>query len=124
SYHQGDLHVAVGIGGKSKVAPLLDSAQSSLALNSSSPVLDANKVANQHLVSANRPQEQRDGFRETSAESTNRKIQETDVEGGLKHSNYLNASSTFATFVEGKSNQLGLAAARQVAENPGGAYNP
>ena len=26
--------------------------------------------------------------------------------------------------MEGKSNQLGLAAARQVAENPGGAYNP
>ena len=50
--------------------------------------------------------------------------QEADVEGGLKHSNYLNAASTFATFVEGKSNQLGLAAARQVAENPGGAYNP
>lgn len=47
-----------------------------------------------------------------------------EVEGGLKHSNYLNSSSTFATFVEGKSNQLGLAAARQVAENPGGAYNP
>ncbi len=50
--------------------------------------------------------------------------QDADVEGGLKHSNYLNAASTFATFVEGKSNQLGLAAARQVAENPGGAYNP
>lgn len=53
-----------------------------------------------------------------------RATQDTDVEGGLKHSNYLNAASTFATFVEGKSNQLGLAAARQVAENPGGAYNP
>lgn len=51
-------------------------------------------------------------------------VQDTNVEGALKHSNYLNASSTFATFVEGKSNQLGLAAARQVAENPGGAYNP
>lgn len=53
-----------------------------------------------------------------------RVTQEADVEGGLKHSNYLNVASTFATFVEGKSNQLGLAAARQVAENPGGAYNP
>jgi chromosomal replication initiator protein len=52
------------------------------------------------------------------------RVQEAEVEGGLKHSNYLNSSSTFATFVEGKSNQLGLAAARQVAENPGGAYNP
>lgn len=47
-----------------------------------------------------------------------------NVEGGLKHSHYLNAGSTFSSFVEGKSNQLGLAAARQVAENPGGAYNP
>ena len=52
------------------------------------------------------------------------RTQSSSVEGGLKHSNYLNAGSTFATFVEGKSNQLGLAAARQVAENPGGAYNP
>lgn len=55
---------------------------------------------------------------------TTRATPELEVEGGLKHSNYLNVSSTFATFVEGKSNQLGLAAARQVAENPGGAYNP
>lgn len=31
---------------------------------------------------------------------------------------------TFENFVEGKSNQLALAAAQQVAENPGGVYNP
>ena len=31
---------------------------------------------------------------------------------------------TFENFVEGRSNQLGLAAARQVALNPGHAYNP
>lgn len=59
-----------------------------------------------------------------SAEKDIQRPKEVDVEGGLKHSNYLNAGSTFSTFVEGKSNQLGLAAARQVAENPGGAYNP
>ena len=59
-----------------------------------------------------------------SADEQQKSSKEADVEGGLKHSNYLNAASTFATFVEGKSNQLGLAAARQVAENPGGAYNP
>src|SRR5690606_29412808 len=47
-----------------------------------------------------------------------------DVEGGLTHRNYLNTTFTFANFVEGKSNQLGLAAASQVAENPGGSYNP
>ncbi len=36
----------------------------------------------------------------------------------------LNPAFTFANFVEGKSNQLARAAASQVAENPGRAYNP
>lgn len=36
----------------------------------------------------------------------------------------LNKDFTFDTFVEGKSNQLARAASIQVAENPGGAYNP
>jgi len=49
---------------------------------------------------------------------------DVDVEGSLKHRSFLNEGFTFPSFVEGKSNQLGLAAARQVAENPGGAYNP
>ncbi len=47
-----------------------------------------------------------------------------DVEGGLRHKSNLNGTFTFDSFVEGKSNQLALAAARQVAENPGGSYNP
>ncbi|MCX8048235.1 MAG: chromosomal replication initiator protein DnaA [Methylohalobius sp.] len=38
--------------------------------------------------------------------------------------NYLNPAFTFATFVEGKSNQFAKAAAMQVAENVGQAYNP
>lgn len=36
----------------------------------------------------------------------------------------VNIKNTFDNFVEGKSNQLARAAARQVADNPGGAYNP
>ena len=36
----------------------------------------------------------------------------------------LNAAFTFDSFVEGKSNQLARAAAMQVGENPGTAYNP
>ena len=36
----------------------------------------------------------------------------------------LNPDFSFASFVEGKSNQLAKAAALQVAENPGRAYNP
>ncbi len=46
------------------------------------------------------------------------------VEGSLKHDHALISSLNFSSFVEGKSNQLARAAARQVAENPGGAYNP
>lgn len=43
--------------------------------------------------------------------------------GAVHHTN-LNRLFTFENFVEGKSNQLALAASRQVGENPGGAYNP
>ena len=46
------------------------------------------------------------------------------VGGALKHRSGLNQSFTFKSFVEGKSNQMGLAAAQQVVENPGGSYNP
>ncbi len=45
-------------------------------------------------------------------------------EGGLTHRSSLNKAFTFESFVEGKSNQMGLAAAQQVVENPGGSYNP
>ncbi len=41
---------------------------------------------------------------------------------GIRHN--LNPAFTFENFVEGKANQLAAAAARQVAENPGGSYNP
>lgn len=53
--------------------------------------------------------------------SQDRKVQ---VEGGLKHSSYLNRTFTFENFVEGKSNQLARAAAWQVADNPKHGYNP
>lgn len=54
----------------------------------------------------------------------NSKISAADStkKSGIKHN--LNTSFTFDTFVEGKANQLAAAAARQVAENPGGSYNP
>ncbi|WP_216642748.1 chromosomal replication initiator protein DnaA [Hydrocarboniclastica marina] len=47
-----------------------------------------------------------------------------EVEGGLKHQSFVNPNFNFDTFVEGKSNQLARAASVQVAENPGGSYNP
>jgi len=53
--------------------------------------------------------------------STPRRVQ---VEGAINHQSYLVENYTFDNFVEGKSNQLALAAAGQIAENPGGSYNP
>jgi len=47
-----------------------------------------------------------------------------EVEGSLLHQHHLFENYTFSSFVEGKSNQLALAAAQQVAENPGNSYNP
>jgi len=53
--------------------------------------------------------------------SPSRKV---EVEGSLLHQHHLFENYTFSSFVEGKSNQLALAAAQQVAENPGNSYNP
>lgn len=46
------------------------------------------------------------------------------VLSGRNEKSGLNPSFTFANFVTGKANQLARAAALQVAENPGTAYNP
>jgi len=51
-----------------------------------------------------------------------RAILRSAAESSLKTN--LNCEFTFDNFVEGKSNQLAFAAAQQVAENPGGSYNP
>ena len=42
----------------------------------------------------------------------------------MKHKSNINPTYQFENFVEGKSNQLARAAATQVANNPGGSYNP
>lgn len=52
------------------------------------------------------------------------KNMEVIIDGKLRHKGSLNPENTFDSFIEGKSNQLARAAAMQVAENPGGAYNP
>jgi len=52
------------------------------------------------------------------------KPRRVEVEGSLQHQPHLVDNYTFGNFVEGKSNQLALAAAKQVAENPGDSYNP
>ncbi|MDX1812075.1 MAG: chromosomal replication initiator protein DnaA, partial [Gammaproteobacteria bacterium] len=64
----------------------------------------------------------------TKIEPTNneppKKIRRKEDVPGVLEQTRLNPDFTFDKFVEGKSNQLARAAAMQVAENPGPAYNP
>jgi chromosomal replication initiator protein len=59
----------------------------------------------------------RDSFNEVSSSPVHSALQ-------LAHKSNINLTYKFNNFVEGKSNQLARAASQQVADNPGGAYNP
>jgi len=65
---------------------------------------------------------EREAAEKAESASSNRKADSQPAKKTIKHN--LNTNFTFDTFVEGKANQLAAAAARQVADNPGGSYNP
>ena len=52
------------------------------------------------------------------------KLNNLSVRLSTNKTNGLNTSFNFSNFVTGKANQLATAAAKQIAENPGTAYNP
>ncbi|WP_225639219.1 chromosomal replication initiator protein DnaA [Candidatus Profftia sp. (ex Adelges kitamiensis)] len=51
-------------------------------------------------------------------------LNKSPIQSELCYYSNVNSKHTFDNFIEGKSNQLAHAAARQVAENPGITYNP
>jgi chromosomal replication initiator protein len=59
-----------------------------------------------------------------AAEPSRNTARRAPAESSLQVGVRLNPESTFEAFVEGKSNHFAKAAAMQVAENPGKAYNP
>ncbi|MEH6625480.1 MAG: chromosomal replication initiator protein DnaA [Motiliproteus sp.] len=91
---------------------------------SSFPVSQAPVVASNSSRSHNDFQLISPGRDSNFSRTKDQKKRQVDVEGGVRHQTHLNKLFTFETFVQGKSNQLGLAAAQQVAENPGSSYNP
>lgn len=104
-------------------------ATSSLTDNYSPPIqstiVSANTMSSHgSLPSQNTLPLQDPVYNEQPEDSRRRKSRKVDVEGGVKHQSNLNPAFTFQAFVQGKSNQLALAAAQQVADNPGGGYNP
>jgi chromosomal replication initiator protein len=58
------------------------------------------------------------------AQTNNIVSYEQSLPAGRAHKSNINVTYKFDNFVEGKSNQLARAAATQVANNPGAAYNP
>ena len=70
------------------------------------------------------PEKNRPGAQRVVSEVASPRAMDTIIEGKLRHRGALNTENNFDNFVIGKSNQLARAAAMQVAENPGYAYNP
>ncbi|WP_160151869.1 chromosomal replication initiator protein DnaA [Microbulbifer sp. ALW1] len=110
--------VSSGRGGS--VSPLSSPVSSEVHNN-----LAAEEAGVDSLTAAERlPADLHSGSQVIAAPVNNSGQRKVEVEGAIKHGSSLNRGFTFASFVEGKSNQLGLAAAQQIADNPGGAYNP
>lgn len=84
--------------------------------NSPAPVVSA---ATSRSIFIDEPVSRQNGLIKRSSRNM-----EVIIDGKLRHKGSLNPENTFDNFIEGKSNQLARAAAMQVAENPGGAYNP
>jgi len=74
-------------------------------------------------ISKTSPSQSSGSASESNGSAQRYQTDQADRPVSLQSSN-LQRSYTFKNFVEGKSNQLARAAAVQVAENPGGAYNP
>ncbi len=93
---------------------------SSRSIEVSFDILTAEPLFERKSVSQGRPAtEALTKLEEAPVRRTSKpKAKEEDRRGNL------NRNFTFESFVQGKSNQLAMAAAKQVAENPGSAYNP
>ncbi len=116
------MQVSLGINQTTRSRPAFLSATNSdaaqtMAAPSPQPSVDAD-------VTSSLLQHEPARTTEPAAGEVEHLAREVQVDGSLRHQSFLNRAFTFDSFVQGKSNQLALAAARQVAENPGSSYNP
>jgi chromosomal replication initiator protein len=122
-YRGADVDVVLEIGAKPTAARVLN--------DSSSPflpsVVDSSLITSHRATPAYPKSIKSDPVaisRGTNLIRRSSRNMEVIIDGKLRHKGSLNPENTFDNFIEGKSNQLARAAAIQVAENPGGAYNP
>jgi len=75
--------------------------------------------------SSSNPSSTHSNMQNNSNEASNASLALPDVNPvTTQFTNNLNPANTFDKFVEGKSNQLAVASAKQVGDNPGKSYNP
>ncbi len=118
-----DVVLEVGVVTQTAAPPIAvgQKAESPVSCPSATPVVSGMAVRRVDSVTDPRPVR---GVGAATARRFSEAPRKVAVEGGLRHEHHLVDNYTFENFVEGKSNQLALAAARQVAENPGDSYNP
>jgi chromosomal replication initiator protein len=104
-----------------KVSPRQDRASSQISHRPRSEIVTESSGSD---FSASKADLISDSLRSRNPSSANSRTVDTIIEGKLRHRGALNRENSFDNFVVGKSNQLARAAAQQVAENPGYAYNP
>ncbi|OUS32303.1 chromosomal replication initiation protein DnaA [Gammaproteobacteria bacterium 45_16_T64] len=107
-----DIHPCVVLVIGSRASTPVDNAPRQNAAVSTEPSRSGHTVTKVVQPNGNNSSAQRQGGRKV------------DLGGSIKHKTSLNTSFIFDSFIEGKSNQLARAAATQVADNPGNAYNP
>lgn len=94
-----------------------DRIQIQLGIVSVNPLYENKEIINNSVNSSVKPQPKTNQVNNTKPNPANA-VTDENRKGNL------NRNFTFDSFVQGKSNQLAMAAAKQVAQNPGSAYNP
>jgi chromosomal replication initiator protein len=119
----GGGHCSVAVIAQAESAPIFREQQRSIAAQPDQP-LTGDRV--ESVVADPTPARTRDIILPDAPQILRPLAAPAIITSAAEHSlkSNLNSAFTFDTFVEGKSNQLALAAAQQVAENPGGSYNP
>jgi len=117
-----EMSVEIGIGSSRIAGSGLDR---SILTNTATSLTDnSNNSNNSDKSNPDRPTANGARISSSSSDSTSTLIQPSENNlANIRRAN-LNPSFNFDNFVEGKSNQLGRAAALQIGQNPGKSYNP
>jgi chromosomal replication initiator protein len=116
-YHARIEEIVRGLAGASISQVLLE-----IGSNQTKPVFERPAQANDRKPPVNKAPPPVDKYVSDRDDDASAGVQSQLSETRAEHN--LNPNFNFSTFVEGKSNQLGRAAAVQIAQNPGTAYNP